>query len=550
PPPVVGVVRVGAGPGGVTLAWPRPSEPPGPPVLDYEVKFYEKVGGGEGPPQFLTVPRPRAELGGLRGGLYGVRVRARAEGGYGDFGPETTVTAPGPENSRGGPGGVVAGAAALGGLLLLALLAGAFTCLRRGRLRAEKQRRGPRGLGGKLYIDPLTYEDPEVALRDFAQEIDVTCVTIEEVIGAGEFGEVWRGRLALPGQPEAEVAVKTLKGGAGEGQRREFLREAARMAQFRHPNVVRLRGVVSARTPAMIVTEFLLHGALDAFLRGREGTLSPLQLVAMLRGIAAGMSYLSEAGFVHRDLAARNILVDAHLVCKVSDFGLSRALDGDRDSDPTYTSSLGGKIPIRWTAPEAIAFRTFTSASDAWSYGIVMWEVLSFGERPYWDMSNQDVINAIEQDYRLPPPPRCPPALHHLMLQCWQRPRHARPTFPHIVRALDRLIRRPESLRPPPGDTPSSSSSCPEQRDPPGHAPQSGPAPHTSPAPSGPSVGAWPPGPGGYQEPFGSADVTGLELLPHLSSEDLLRMGVTLGGRQQRILGGDQSPAPKGDPQC
>ncbi|XP_058684476.1 ephrin type-B receptor 4 [Poecile atricapillus] len=492
PPPVSDVVRVGGGPGGVTLAWPSPPPgPPGPPVLDYEVKYYEKLGGGEGPPQFLKVPRPRAELGGLRrGGLYGVRVRARSEGGYGDFGPETTVSAPGSEGSRGGPGGVVAGAAALGGLLVLALLGGTLVCLRRWRLRAEKQRRSPApgGLGGKLYIDPLTYEDPEVALRDFAQEIDVTCVTIEEVIGAGEFGEVWRGRLSLPGQPEAEVAVKTLKGGAGERQRREFLREAARMGQFRHPNVVRLRGVVSAGPPAMIVTEFLLHGALDAFLRGREGTLSPLQLVAMLRGIAAGMRYLAEAGFVHRDLAARNILVDAHLVCKVSDFGLSRALDGDRDSDPTYTSSLGGKIPIRWTAPEAIAFRTFTSASDAWSYGIVMWEVLSFGERPYWDMSNQDVINAIEQDYRLPPPPRCPPALHRLMLDCWQRERGARPTFPHIVRALDRLIRRPESLRVPPAD-------------------------------------------------------------PH---RDLLRMGVTPAGHQQQILEGAQSlrSPPKGDPQC
>ncbi|KAM3656029.1 ephrin type-B receptor 4 [Ammospiza maritima maritima] len=516
PPPVSDVVRVGGGPGGVTLAWPSP--PPGPPVLDWEVKVYEKVGGGEGPPQFVTVARPRAELGGLRrGGLYGVRVRARSEGGYGDFGPETTVSASGSEGSRGGPGGVVAGAAALGGLLVLALLGGALLALRRWRLRAEKQRREPNpgGAGGKLYIDPLTYEDPEVALRDFAQEIDVTCVTIEEVIGAGEFGEVWRGRLSLPGQPEAEVAVKTLKGGAGERQRREFLREAARMAQFLHPNVLRLRGVVSAGSPAMIVTEFLMHGALDAFLRGREGTLSPLQLVAMLRGIAAGMRYLAEAGFVHRDLAARNILVDAHLVCKVSDFGLSRALDGDRDNDPTYTSSLGGKIPIRWTAPEAIAFRTFTSASDAWSYGIVMWEVLSFGERPYWDMSNQDVINAIEQDYRLPPPPRCPPALHRLMLQCWQRERHARPTFPHLVRALDRLIRHPQSLR-------SPSPSCLEP------AP-----PKAEPTPTPPS--------GGHLEPLG---VTGLELLPHLSREDLLRMGVALPGQQSL-----QSP-PKGDPQC
>lgn len=161
-----------------------------------------------------------------------------------------------------------------------------------------------------------------------------------------------------------------------------------------------------------------------------DGQFTVIQLVGMLRGIAAGMKYLSEMNYVHRDLAARNILVNSNLVCKVSDFGLSRFLEDD-PADPTYTSSLvqdaagrepggganqagawgwgpasrprvkglcpphqGGKIPIRWTAPEAIAYRKFTSASDVWSYGIVMWEVMSYGERPYWDMSNQDVSGA------------------------------------------------------------------------------------------------------------------------------------------------------------
>ncbi|OCT90958.1 hypothetical protein XELAEV_18019576mg [Xenopus laevis] len=166
----------------------------------------------------------------------------------------------------------------------------------------------------------------------------------------------------------------------------------------------------------------------------------------MLRGIASGMRYLSEMSFVHRDLAARNILVNSNLVCKVSDFGLSRFLQ-EGSTDPTYTSCLGGKIPIRWTAPEAIAFRKFTSASDVWGYGIVMWEVMSFGERPYWDMSNQDVINAIEQDYRLPAPPDCPTALHQLMLDCWQRDRALRPRFADIVSSLDKLIRNPASLK-------------------------------------------------------------------------------------------------------
>ncbi|KAB1284192.1 Ephrin type-B receptor 1, partial [Camelus dromedarius] len=126
----------------------------------------------------------------------------------------------------------------------------------------------------------------------------------------------------------------------------------------------------------------------------------------------------------------------------------------------------GGKIPVRWTAPEAIAYRKFTSASDVWSYGIVMWEVMSFGERPYWDMSNQDVsvssawlphpslaghvesvINAIEQDYRLPPPMDCPAALHQLMLDCWQKDRNSRPRFAEIVNTLDKMIRNPASLK-------------------------------------------------------------------------------------------------------
>ncbi|KAF7253847.1 Ephrin type-B receptor 1, partial [Varanus komodoensis] len=108
---------------------------------------------------------------------------------------------------------------------------------------------------------------------------------------------------------------------------------------------------------------------------------------------------------------------------------------------------VGGKIPVRWTAPEAIAYRKFTSASDVWSYGIVMWEVMSFGERPYWDMSNQDVINAIEQDYRLPPPMDCPAALHQLMLDCWQKDRNTRPRFAEIVNTLDKMIRNPASLK-------------------------------------------------------------------------------------------------------
>ncbi|KFO56012.1 Ephrin type-A receptor 4, partial [Corvus brachyrhynchos] len=296
----------------------------------------------------------------------------------------------------------------------------------------------------RTYVDPFTYEDPNQAVREFAKEIDASCIKIEKVIGVGEFGEVCSGRLKVPGKREICVAIKTLKAGYTDKQRRDFLSEASIMGQFDHPNIIHLEGVVTKCKPVMIITEYMENGSLDAFLRKNDGRFTVIQLVGMLRGIGSGMKYLSDMSYVHRDLAARNILVNSNLVCKVSDFGMSRVLEDDPEA--AYTTR-GGKIPIRWTAPEAIAYRKFTSASDVWSYGIVMWEVMSYGERPYWDMSNQDVIKAIEEGAPPPPPMDCPIALHQLMLDCWQKERSDRPKFGQIVNMLDKLIRNPNSLK-------------------------------------------------------------------------------------------------------
>ncbi|XP_070493970.1 ephrin type-B receptor 1-B isoform X2 [Chironomus tepperi] len=298
--------------------------------------------------------------------------------------------------------------------------------------------------GNRSYVDPHTYEDPNQAIREFAREIDAGYITIEAIIGGGEFGDVCRGRLKIPPNfvQEIDVAIKTLKPGSSEKARCDFLTEASIMGQFDHPNVIYLQGVVTRSNPVMIITEYMENGSLDTFLRANDGKFQTLQLVGMLRGIAAGMSYLSDMNYVHRDLAARNVLVNASLVCKIADFGLSREIENASDA---YTTR-GGKIPVRWTAPEAIQFRKFTSASDVWSYGVVLWEVMSYGERPYWNWSNQDVIKSIEKGYRLPAPMDCPELLYQLMLDCWQKQRTHRPTFASITQTLDNFARQPQLL--------------------------------------------------------------------------------------------------------
>ncbi|XP_019953998.1 ephrin type-B receptor 3 isoform X7 [Paralichthys olivaceus] len=472
----------------MSLSWLPPDKPNGI-ILDYEIKYHEKVSSndqGEAIAHTMTAQRSNARIEGLKAGTpYVVQVRARTVAGYGRYSSPadfSTNLQTDPPKSWQEQVPLIVGSATTTFVFIIAVVVIAIVCLRKQRNGSEseyteklQQYKSPIVTPGmKVYIDPFTYEDPNEAVREFAKEIDVSCVKIEEVIGAGnppkllsyrgktashlqaipledftpsgEFGEVCRGRLKLPGRREIIVAIKTLKVGYTDRQRRDFLSEASIMGQFDHPNIIRLEGVVTKSRPVMIVTEFMENGALDSFLRLNDGQFTVIQLVGMLRGIAAGMKYLSDMNYVHRDLAARNILVNSNLVCKVSDFGLSRFLEDD-PTDPTYTSSLGGKIPIRWTAPEAIAYRKFTSASDVWSYGIVMWEVMSYGERPYWDMSNQDVINAVEQDYRLPPPMDCPTALHQLMLDCWVKERNLRPKFTQIVATLDKLIRNAASLK-------------------------------------------------------------------------------------------------------
>jgi len=296
----------------------------------------------------------------------------------------------------------------------------------------------------RRYIDPGNYLDLLELLSTFTSEIERSKTKLKGLIGQGEFADVYKGTLKTQDGRDV-VAVKVLRPGSSEKNQKDFLSEASIMGQFNHPNVIRLIGVVTQSRPMMIITEFMESGSLDHFLKARDGQLTNLQLLGMARGVASGMVYLSGMNFIHRDLAARNVLVGENMSCKVSDFGLSRELADDKPDSEYQTQ--GGKIPVRWTAPEALQHRKFSSASDVWSFGILVWEIMSFSDRPYWDWNNYDVINRVETGYRLPLPKGCPKVVHTLMLDCWDKDKNKRPKFSEVLRRLDGLIRSPECLK-------------------------------------------------------------------------------------------------------
>ncbi|XP_076358447.1 ephrin type-A receptor 4-like isoform X2 [Tachypleus tridentatus] len=453
----------------IVLAW-DPPEDPSTVIEMYEVRYFPR-GDVKNASAILT-KKQKSTFSNLKQRTeYGFQVRAKTTHGWGEF-SKTIYQSTGQlldstayvEDEDKVQVRIIAGATVAVVVLVVVVIVMIVLYIRRSSEECNKKQASDcdtleyrNGEGNKFttplfthcgttrsYIDPHTYEDPNQAVREFAKEIDALHITIEAIIGGGEFGDVCKGKLKVPGRPEITVAIKTLKPGSSDKARMDFLTEASIMGQFDHPNVIFLQGVVTKSNPVMIITEYMENGSLDTFLRANDGKFQVIQLVGMLRGISAGMQYLSEMSYVHRDLAARNVLVNSSLVCKIADFGLSREIESATEG--AYTTR-GGKIPVRWTAPEAIAFRKFTSASDVWSFGIVSWEVMSYGERPYWNWPNQDVIKSIEKGYRLPPPMDCPEAMYQLMLDCWQKERSHRLTFATIVKTLDKLLKCPESLR-------------------------------------------------------------------------------------------------------
>ncbi|XP_040919767.1 tyrosine-protein kinase Blk [Toxotes jaculatrix] len=256
-------------------------------------------------------------------------------------------------------------------------------------------------------------------------EIPRETLKMVKKLGAGQFGEVWMGYY----KNTQKVAIKTLKEGSMAPE--AFLQEANLMKQLQHERLVRLHAVVT-KEPILIVTEFMVNGCLLDFLKTEEGKkLKIKKLIDMSAQIAEGMAYIERNNYIHRDLRAANILVSETLHCKIADFGLARIIESE------YTAQEGAKFPIKWTAPEAINYGTFSIKSDVWSFGILLTEIVTYGRIPYPGMTNPEVIRRLERSYRMSAPEGCPEELYEIMMMCWKQRPDDRPTFEFLQNTLN-----------------------------------------------------------------------------------------------------------------
>ncbi|CAG9816610.1 unnamed protein product [Phaedon cochleariae] len=270
-------------------------------------------------------------------------------------------------------------------------------------------------------------------------------IDLIEELGQGSFGMVWKGLAHdIRGKSEIRCAVKTVNEHATNRERLEFLNEASVMKAFDTAHVVRLLGVVSQGQPTLVVMELMANGDLKSYLRSHRPDIdnfdpnrikhppSLKQILQMAIEIADGMAYLAAKKFVHRDLAARNCMVSEELTVKIGDFGMTR----DIYETDYYRKGTKGLLPVRWMAPESLKDGLFSSSSDVWSYGVVLWEMATLASQPYQGLSNDQVLRYVIDGGVMERPDNCPDKLYTLMRFCWQHKPSARPTFLKLTQLL------------------------------------------------------------------------------------------------------------------
>ncbi|XP_075971841.1 tyrosine kinase receptor Cad96Ca isoform X2 [Anticarsia gemmatalis] len=332
---------------------------------------------------------------------------------------------------------------AIGGLVVIVAAVILFVCKKNNAQKKDSKKDDMLSEETSISKDdqpPDKWEFPRHKLRIF------------HIVGEGAFGQVWRAQaIDIAGKKgEQTVAVKTLKENASEKEKIDLLQELLVMKNLGyHPNVVQLIGCCTEKEPTLVIMEFVSLGKLQQFLRDSRAErhygnthgsqfLTSQDLTKFAFQVARGMEFLSLQGIIHRDLAARNVLITEDRVCKVADFGFAR----DVADTHVYERKSDGRLPIRWMAPESLYDNIFSVKSDIWSFGILLWEIVTLGSTPYPGLSANDVMKKVIEGYRLEKPEHCHRELYNIMYYCWEAEPNTRPDFTDIVARLEPLINK------------------------------------------------------------------------------------------------------------
>uniref|UniRef100_A0A7N8WM26 Receptor protein-tyrosine kinase n=1 Tax=Mastacembelus armatus TaxID=205130 RepID=A0A7N8WM26_9TELE len=336
------------------------------------------------------------------------------------------------------PSGLSMIAAGVVGGLLAVLIAGlsVFVFLRRRHIKRKRTMR--RLLQEKELVEPLTPsgEAPNQALLRILKEPEFKKI---KVLGSGAFGTVYKGLWVPEGEDvKIPVAIKVLREATSPKANKEILDEAYVMASVEHPHVCRLLGICLTST-VQLVTQLMPYGCLLEYVKENKDNIGSQHLLNWCVQIAKGMNYLEERHLVHRDLAARNVLVKTPQHVKITDFGLAKLLNAD---EKEYHAD-GGKVPIKWMALESILNRTYTHQSDVWSYGVTVWELMTFGTKPYDGIPASEIAGVLEKGERLPQPPICTIDVYMIMVKCWMIDAESRPRFRELIAEFTKMARDP-----------------------------------------------------------------------------------------------------------
>ncbi|NP_001393711.1 proto-oncogene tyrosine-protein kinase receptor Ret isoform x precursor [Homo sapiens] len=298
-------------------------------------------------------------------------------------------------------------------------------------------------------------------LEDPKWEFPRKNLVLGKTLGEGEFGKVVKATaFHLKGRAGyTTVAVKMLKENASPSELRDLLSEFNVLKQVNHPHVIKLYGACSQDGPLLLIVEYAKYGSLRGFLRESrkvgpgylgsggsrnsssldhpdERALTMGDLISFAWQISQGMQYLAEMKLVHRDLAARNILVAEGRKMKISDFGLSR----DVYEEDSYVKRSQGRIPVKWMAIESLFDHIYTTQSDVWSFGVLLWEIVTLGGNPYPGIPPERLFNLLKTGHRMERPDNCSEEMYRLMLQCWKQEPDKRPVFADISKDLEKMM--------------------------------------------------------------------------------------------------------------